>query len=679
MRFSSKPAMQHAKPHTNSLTNIFTKQQHSSQQTRQHAIHHAKQHPERGFALVGVLVVSMIAGGLVLNSMKDNITQERLSGNFQKKTNARLVAEKGVFDTYNYLNEQLALHPEKSLEQLLVGMETAGNVPGLAGMAYALTLETSAGSNTLGLQSDGVRFDGKTVLKANFKLETGSSTSSSAFGRGIVGCDRVAISGSGKIDSYNSVLGDYGQILVDGSQNIAGNATVRTLNDNDLVELSGTGKIDGNVFAVGNVELSSSANITGNLYSNGAIHMFSNSTIGGDVFSYQHYFQQNGSVSGSIHANTYVKIEQTKVEGGIVSSGYITATGESIGGAMLANGDITLRQVSALGIAQTYGNYSQYEGSVDGVKAKQNVSLLTTNAIINNDNLAYAGVGSFAKEWSGAPDSDYLNPPYKVDPPEPAIPVVPPVEMLPIDDGVLDVSDPNDMTCDPLGIENQVLIVEDHAPHAKDLDVNDTGADTTVYTLSHTLGEFSQWPGSPSSKPTPIAARTAPFIGVDQPILMYDNANIKGKLEVKPGHHVVMFAKGNFIMSGASSLTIPENSSLTLIVKGDLIIGAGAEVITPPHGLTADGLPVFSIFSSYSGTGVYITGGVEQVYAAIYAPLTDIAISSSVGFKGSLLGKSVTVTGDGGVHYDEAIGDAEVGKVTVTSPPNLVFKGWQSL
>ena len=639
----------------------------------------SRQKTDQGFALVSVLIVSIMAGGVVLNSLKDNITQERLSGNFQKKTNARLVAEKGVFDAYNHLNEQLALHPSKTMAELLVGMDTTGSATGISNMDYKLTVDTSAGSNKLTLQSDGLRFDGKTMLMANFELQSSTSSSSSAFGFGVVGCDRVALSGSGKIDSYNSTLGDYGDLMPDGKQNIAGNVIVRTLNADDLVELSGTGKIDGNVIAVGNVEFAGSAHITGNLSSNGAIGMFNNSTIGGDVFSYKHFKQKNGAVAGSIHANNYVKVEQTKVGGNIVSAGYVTATGESIGGDILSNGDITLRQVTTLGVAQTHGHYSQYEGSVNGVKAKKNVSLLTTNAVISHDNLSYAGMGSFAKEWSGASDSDYLNPPYKVEPPQPKIDLVPMVDRIPIDDGVVDIDDPNDMTCDPLDIENQLLTVEEFADHAKDLDVKNTGGDSTLYTLSNTLGEFTRWPGSNSTKPSPIAARNAPFISVTQPIIMYDNANINGNLEVKAGHNVFMFVKGNFIMSGASTLTIPDNSSLTLLVKGDLIIGAGSEVLTPTQGLTADGLPVFSIFSSYSGTGIYITGGVEQVYAAVYAPLTDVAISSSVGFKGALLGRSITVTGDGGVHYDEAIGDADVGKVTTTSLPSLVFKGWQSL
>jgi len=162
--------------------------------------------------------------------------------------------------------------------------------------------------------------------------------------------------------------------------------------------------------------------------------------------------------------------------------------------------------------------------------------------------------------------------------------------------------------------------------------------------------------------------------------LMFDNVTIKGHLNIKSGENVTMYVKGNFKMSGASSLTIPNDSSLTLIIKGALDIGAGSQVYTSDKGLTSQGLPVFSIYSSYSGTGINLTGGTEEIYAAIYAPLTDIKIASAVGFKGSLLGKSVSVTGAGGVHYDEALGKANSGNNggSATSP-RLVFKGWQYL
>lgn len=632
---------------------------------------------QQGFTLVTVLIMSMMAGVLVLNSLKDNAAQERLSGNFQKKMNARLVAEKGVFDTYNYLNGQLAANPNQSLEQLIAAMQTSGSATGIANMSYQLTANITTGSNQLSLQSDGFRFDGETKLKANFELVSASSQSSSAFGGGIIGCDGVTISGSGKIDSYDSSQGDYATTLPSGNKNINTDVTVRTLNDNDKIILSGTGNIDGNLIAIGSVEFNSSAHIAGNVFSNGAIDMFNNSTIGGNATAYGYFNQQNGSVAGNIHTNRYVNLRQTQVDGNITTGGYVYALGNTIGGDILAAGNIDLRQVNVNGVAQTYANYAQYEGSVFGVRAKQGVTLSSTYSQIRNNNLVYAGNGDFAKEWSGAPDSAYLNPPYKVQAPEPILQQVALVEKLPVDDGVLDPNDPNDITCDPLDIENAVLTLDAFADNAQDLEVRDIGSAATVYTLSNTEADYNYWP-SASSKPAAIPATNARFLGKTQSILMYDNVNIKGNIAVKAGHNAVMYVKGNFSLSGASTLTIPDDSSLTLIVKGALIIGSGSTINTPAKGLTKNGIPVFSIFSSYSGTGVDILGGVEQIYAAIYAPLSDVHIASAVDFKGSVLGKKVEVSGAGGIHYDEALGLAKVGNVSTNSPASLVFKGWQS-
>lgn len=636
---------------------------------------------QQGFTLVTVLIMSMMASVLVLNSLKDNVAQERLSGNFQKKMNARLVAEKGVFDTYNYLNAQLAANPNQTLDQLIAAMQTSGSASGISNMSYNLTANIPTGSNQLSLQSDGLRFDGETKLKANFELVSGSSQSSSAFGGGIIGCDGVTISGSGKIDSYDSSKGDYAEILDNNQANINNNATVRTLNDNDKIILSGAGNIEGDLIAIGSVEFKSSAHIAGNVHSNGSINMFNNSTIGGNASAFSYFKQKNGSIAGNIHANDYVNVNQTQVGGDVTTAGYLDATGYSIGGDILAGDNIDLSQVNVDGLAQTYANYSQYEGSVFGIRSKQNVTLSSTLSIVRNDNIHYAGSGDFAKDWSGAADSKYLSAPYKVLPPEPSLLEVPLVEKLPVDDGVLDPDDPNDITCDPLGIENEVLTVDSYADSAKDLDIKDTGAAHSVYTLSNNEGDYSQWASS-SSKPAAIPATSARFLGQSKSILMYDNVNIKGNIEVKAGHNVVMYAKGNFNLSGASTLTIPDDSSLTLIVKGALIIGSGSTINTPTKGLTKDGIPVFSIYSSYSGTGVdgvEIKGGVEQIYAAIYAPLSDVKIASAVDFKGSVLGKKVEVSGAGGIHYDEALGLAKVGNVTTNTPSHLVFKGWQSL
>ncbi|GIU49996.1 hypothetical protein TUM4438_34790 [Shewanella sairae] len=627
---------------------------------------------QQGFTLVTVLIMSMMAGVLVLNSLKDNVAQERLSGNFQKKMNARLVAEKGVFDTYNYLNAQLAANPNQTLDQLIAAMQTSGSASGISNMSYNLIANIPAGSNQLFLQSDGERFDGETKLKANFELVSGSSQSSSGFGGGVIGCDGISLSGSGIIDSYDSSLGDYNSDPAQGEINKNANVTVRTLNDNDIITLSGASIIDGDLIAIGKVNFGGSAHIAGNVHSNDSITMLSDSTIGGNASAFTFFKQTSGSITGAIHANSYVNISETPVGGDITSMGEVTADGETIGGDILSQGDISLTRVTVAGLGQTYANYKQVEGSINGVKSKGNVTLSATHAIINNDNLRFAGAFN-------DPSDPYASAPYKVSPPQPQLPQVPLVEKQPIDDGILDPNDPNDLTCDPLDIENAVLTVDSFADSAKDLIIKDTGkgASSTVYTLSNTRGEYSQGGGS-GAEYNPIPSTNATFLGDQHNILMYDNVKINGNIEIKPGHNVVLYAKGGFYLQGASTLTIPDNSSLTLIVKGALIIGSGSTINTPTNGLTQAGIPVFSIYSSYSGTGVDILGGVEQIYAAIYAPLSDVEIASDVAFKGSVLGKKVDISGAGGIHYDEALGLGHVGNVVKAAPPSLVFKGWQS-
>ena len=53
---------------------------------------------QRGFTLITVLILTSMASIVVLNSLRENLVQERLTGNFQKKINSRLLAEKGVFE-----------------------------------------------------------------------------------------------------------------------------------------------------------------------------------------------------------------------------------------------------------------------------------------------------------------------------------------------------------------------------------------------------------------------------------------------------------------------------------------------------------------------------------------------------------------------------------------------------
>lgn len=632
---------------------------------------------QKGFTLVTVLILSMMAGVIVLNSLKDNVVQERLSGNFQKKINARLISEKGVFNTYNLLNEKLNEpgNENKSLEELInlfSNEEKKGVARGISNMSYEVALNSV--SNELTLTSDGTRFKGEAQLEAKFEIIAGTSASPSPFAKGITGCEGVLVQGSGVIDSYDSNLSDYDEALTASTRNKSDNVTVRTLKDSGEIKLTGGADIDGDVIATNSIVFNGSANVSGDVKSNGYLELPGNSAIGGNASAFKYYKQSSGSVGGNIHANGKVTTSQTATLGNIISRDQVSVTGGSVQGYVLALSDVTLKNTTINSGVKTHANYKQ-TGDITkgGVRAKGNVTLAQWGSAIDSDDLRYGGQGIFTGETP-----EYNNAPYKVNP-APTIVAVPEVEFIPIDDGILDPNDPDDITCDPLNIEHEVLTVDAHAADAKDLFISGSGYGD-VYLLSQNKAEFTTNKGSGSSASKNITAVVSSFLNKSSYILMYDNVEIKGHLNIKSGENVTMYVKGNFKMSGASSLTIPNNSSLTLIIKGALDIGAGSQVYTPDKGLTSQGLPVFSIYSSYSGTGINLTGGTEEIYAAIYAPLTDIKIASAVGFKGSLLGKSVSVTGAGGVHYDEALGQANSGNNGGSATkPRLVFKGWQYL
>ena len=44
---------------------------------------------QNGFTLITVLILTSMASIVVLSSLRENVVQERLSGNFQKKFNSR--------------------------------------------------------------------------------------------------------------------------------------------------------------------------------------------------------------------------------------------------------------------------------------------------------------------------------------------------------------------------------------------------------------------------------------------------------------------------------------------------------------------------------------------------------------------------------------------------------------
>ncbi len=268
------------------------------------------QKAQRGFTLVAVLILSGLASILVLSSIKDNVNQERLSGNFQKKINARLMSERGIFDAMSEAKTYLNNNSAASVNDLVANIADLSKVDdtGLSygGMKYKVQL--SADNDELVLSSTGNRFEGESSLKVRLKITPGSS--SSAFDNAIVGCDGVNLSGSGQIDSYNSAEAPY-DVSSPGTE---GNVT--TINkDGADVKLGGYSPIYGDISATGNVNFNTSS-IIGNVHANGNVIIPDAGDVervSGYVITRSNFEFTGGAIGG------YVRAQKTNGYGGNIS------------------------------------------------------------------------------------------------------------------------------------------------------------------------------------------------------------------------------------------------------------------------------------------------------------------------------------------------------------------------
>lgn len=626
-----------------------------------------------GFTLVTVLILTSMASIIVLSTLRDSVIQERLSGNFQKKLNARLMSEKGVFSSIETLEIAMLADPTININDLIAHNSEVSGTGSLVSSIYNATIEIDSNGDIL-ISSEGTRFEGENQMQAIFEYVAGgggTTSSASVFSNGITGCSGVAISGSGLIDSYDSSLGDYNDTLADGNKNTSEESFVNTVNDSGDITLNGSGTIEGNVLSSSNLSIIQGADIAGNIHSNGNLILSGGVVVGGDASAYLSFTQSSGTVSGSISANQSISVKQTPVGGGISSSGPISITGNTIQGTVRSNDLVALNQTSIRNGVYTSGNYEQTGGNVyGGVRVQGNVTLKQWGSNIDSKDLRYAGNGSFKGDTP-----EYAFSPYKVSSSVISIPDIEPVEKI-----TPESENNRGLTaCDPLDIATAIDSVSVNTT-SPDLFINNNSSAGDLLELETNEANFLVDFGS-----TPdgdINAQAATFLDSATQIFYFDDVTIKGRMQVKSNHNAVMFVDGDFTMKGASSLTIPDNSSLTIIIKGKLKIGNGAQVYAPDNGITNEGRPVFSIYSSYSGndTGIEFSGGTRELYAVIYAPLSQVKVTSAVGFKGSILGDTVIVSGAGGIHFDTALNEASFGgssSVGNGSASKLVFKGWR--
>lgn len=142
--------------------------------------------------------------------------------------------------------------------------------------------------------------------------------------------------------------------------------------------------------------------------------------------------------------------------------------------------------------------------------------------------------------------------------------------------------------------------------------------------------------------------------------------------------------QGNLSISGNNTVTLPGGtylySSVSISGNGGLnFTGPVTLYLTGQLSVSGNGIGTVSnlppgLLIHVQGSGNVNFSGNANFYGAVYAPESDISISGNGAFYGATIGKKITNSGNGGVHYDEAlqnVGGGAGGQVQVLS--------WQDL
>ncbi len=104
-------------------------------------------------------------------------------------------------------------------------------------------------------------------------------------------------------------------------------------------------------------------------------------------------------------------------------------------------------------------------------------------------------------------------------------------------------------------------------------------------------------------------------------------------------------------VTGNGAIIIPEGSSLTVYVEGDLKI-AGNGIA---NGNSRPGTcRIWGTSTSVSGQSIHLAGN-GALKAVVYAPNGNVKINGNGDMMGSLVGNTITFTGNASFHYDESL------------------------
>ena len=424
------------------------------------------------------------------------------------------------------------------------------------------------------------------------KIITHDINGESGFNDAIVGCEGVVLSGSGAIDSFDSSKGFYNATYQENGQSL--------VNKNNKA----------NVATLGVASTDNNGDVS---YQGADITLSGDSPIHGDVNVTGDFFSSGSAhIEGSLNANGNVGFQGKNVS----STGSHIVTGDvSLGGDANINSNTIGGNISVMGNATdtqnvdgtvTFGEFGSISG--DSHLIAQDVSLAGPNLAMG--------------------ECDTLN-------------------LLPhfINKG------------------NNIAPANISAGMKKQLSGLDS-LDSLIFETTETVKKAEILAAnSTDGTKVPLLTQEMFVLGENKPrdVFVFESFHLRSRLITIKGD-VTLVIKGEFETSGDKSGFQFEpgdtSSSLTIITEGSVKIGSESSMFTNAQSIDKNvPLSIFSSFDSASNNDKHAVslGGKTDAYARVYAPKGDVITTNSGHIMGAVHGKTVEVSGAGGIHYDEAL------------------------
>ena len=152
----------------------------------------------------------------------------------------------------------------------------------------------------------------------------------------------------------------------------------------------------------------------------------------------------------------------------------------------------------------------------------------------------------------------------------------------------------------------------------------------------------------------------------------YSKVNFANNVGLVISGDVLMYITGNPSFSGGNNAAVTVNAGASLTIYADGVVSFSNNVALNNLAKAPDKFVIYSTYTGANGVSINNNG---TFYGVIYAPLTDVTMSNNTTVFGAMVGKTITLSNDNVVHYDESLGAFS----DPNSPFTVKLGNWQEI